>query len=354
MLAFGFDIGNGFVKARNSKRLVVAPSTIAKKESVGKSSIASMSEEYDNAEGYQTYVSNLDEGTEYAWGEGIKTAVDAEDLIATYTHNNRYSQKRFKLLCSFLLAELSSDFKEKDLNDVTVVTGLPSAEVGSKEAEEFKKFLQQKHLISRNGKQLVINVTEVRILEQPLGTLLNKYMNASGQIHKVLLTSTITVIDFGAGTTIMDTFKNLKRIEDKSDTFYEGQNDIHKRIAKQVEKQYGVKGVGMHHIEKAFYNDTLVATLSERKKYSFEDIAVKVIKVFNDKMISDIDSVLTNRNSTDLFVATGGGVNIVGDDFKKEFNEETLEIVEDSQEANANGYYNLAKNIVNNKKKQNK
>lgn len=175
-----------------------------------------MSSDYDSNpgnSGYHEFNSNLDDDEVYIWGVGIKQAVDPDSLIPTYTHNNRYNQKRFKLLCSFILAELASDYEEHELNDVTVVTGVPSQEVGTKEAEEFKRFLQQKHLVTRNGVQRMINVTDVRITEQPLGTLLNEYMNDSGQIHKELMTSTVTVIDFGAGTTIMDTFKNLKRLD---------------------------------------------------------------------------------------------------------------------------------------------
>lgn len=351
MLSFSFDVGNGFVKARNSERRIIAPSTIAKKDSIGTSSITSMSNDYDVNAGYQTYVSNLDDSVEYIWGSGIKDAVDLDELISTYTHHNRYNQKRFKLLCSFILAELASDYNDHDLNDVVVVTGLPSQEVNTKEADDFKRFLQQKHLITRDGEQIVINVSDVRILEQPLGTLLDKFMNDAGKIHKKLMTSVITVIDFGAGTTIIDTFKNLKRLDDKSDTFWEGANDIHKRIAKAIEREYGVKGVDMHHVEAGFYDESMIAVVSERKKYPFKEIANKVISNFIEKRISDIDSTLTNRNGTDIFVGTGGGINIVGDTFEKEFNEESLVVVEDSQGANNDGFYKFSKAIALNKQK---
>lgn len=352
MLAFAFDVGNGFVKAKNSERNIVATSSIAKKQSVGTSSIVDMSSDFNSNSGYQEYESSLDDGTPYIWGSGIKQAVDPDDLIPTYTHNNRYTQKRFKLLCSFILAELASDYEDHQLNDVIVVTGLPSQEVGTKEAEEFKRFLQQKHVVSRNGVQRMINVTDVRIVEQPLGTLLSEYMNDAGQIHRDLMTSTVTVIDFGAGTTIMDTFKNLKRLDDKSETFYEGMNDIHKRIAKRIEREQGVKGLDASFVEDGFRKRTFTAEISDRKKYSFEDIAKEVIIDFIDKRISDIDSTLTNRNSVDKFILTGGGVNIVGEDFKEVFNEDTLKVIENSQEANLNGFYKLA-STISDKEKEN-
>ena len=353
MLAFAFDVGNGFVKAKNGKRTLIAPSTIAKKESVGSSSIISMSTDYDTNSGYNEFESQLDDGEVYIWGEGIKQAVDPDSLIQTYTHNNRYNQKRFKLLCSFILAELASDYEDYELDEITVVTGVPSQEVGTKESEEFKRFLQQKHVITKNGVQRMINVTDVRIIEQPLGTLLNEYMNETGQILKELTTSTFTVIDFGAGTTIMDTFKNLKRLDDKSETFYEGMNDIHKRIAKRIEREQGVKGLDASFVEEGFRNGKLIAEISERRKYPFEEIAEEVIIDFVEKRISDIDTTLTNRNSIDKFILTGGGVNIVGNVFKKLFNEETLQVVNNSQEANIGGFYKLS-NAITKKNKRTK
>lgn len=345
MLAFAFDIGNGFVKACTEKRMVVAPSVIAKKTVIGSSSIVTMSENFDSNAGYQEFESQLDDGITYIWGEGIKEAVEADDLMTTYTHNSRYTQKRFKLLSSFILAELATDFTEEELNDVVVVTGLPSQEVGTKEAGEFKRFLQQKHVVTRNGVQRVINVTDVRIIEQPLGTLLNEYMNDSGQIHKELMTSTVTVIDFGAGTTILDTFKNLKRLDDKSETYYEGMNDVHKRIAKRIEREHGAKGLDPSFVEEGFQNGTLVAEISNRKKYSFENIAKEVIQDFIEQRISEIDSTLTNRNSIDKFILTGGGVNIVGEVFKEAFNEEECKIAKNSQQSNLNGFFKFSKTI---------
>lgn len=171
-------------------------------------------------------------------------------------------------------------------------------------------------------------------------------MNESGQVHKELMTSTITVVDFGAGTTIIDTFKNLKRIDDKSETYYEGMNDVYKRIAKKLEREHGVKGLDLSYIEEGFQNGSLVAQISKRKKYSFEHIAKEVIIDFIEKRISDIDSTLTNRNSIDKFIVTGGGENIAGEQFKEMFNEESLNSVNDSQQANLDGFYKLALTIL--------
>jgi len=338
--AFAFDVGNGYVKARNEKREVIAPSMIAREGAVGTSSLLALTNQ--DEKGYEVFQSQLDDGVKYIWGEEISSAVEPDSLIPTYTHHNRYNQKRFKLLCTFILGELASDYSDEELMDVKVVTGLPSQEIGTEDEKYFKEFLQQKHVITRNGVQRLINVTDVRIVEQPTGTLLKLFMNDEGKIHEELLTTTITLLDFGAGTTIMDTFKNFKRLREKSETFYEGMNDLHRNIAKELEMQHNIKGLDPSYIDEGFRRDDLMAVISERKKYPFEEIAKNVIIDFVDKRLSEIDRTLTNRDSVDKFIITGGGVNIVKDYFVEVFGEANITVVEDSQKANLEGFYKLS------------
>lgn len=341
--AFAFDLGNGYVKATNGKRTIVAPSMIARESSVGTSSLLSLTNQKEK--GYETFESLLDDGVKYVWGEGIADAVDPEALIPTYTHNNRYMQKRFKLLCTFILGELASDFSDEELMDVVVVTALPSSEIGTGDEANYKNFLEQKHVITRNGVQRMVNVTDVRIVEQPTGTLLNLFMSNEGMLDEELLTSTITVIDFGAGTTIMDTFKNFKRLREKSETFYEGMNDLHRNIAKELEGKHNIKGLDPSYVDEGFRRGDLIAEVSDRRKYAFEDIAKHVIMDFIDKRLSEIDRTLTNRDSVDKFVVTGGGVNIVKDYFLEVFGESNVILASNSQLANLEGYYKLASQL---------
>lgn len=341
--AFAFDLGNGYVKATNGKRTIVAPSMIARETAVGTSRLLALTNQ--NEKGYETFESQLDDGVKYIWGQGIANAVEPEALIPTYTHNNRYMQKRFKLLCTFILGELASDFTDEDLMDVVVVTALPSSEIGTGDEVNYKNFLEQKHVITRNGVQRMVNVNDVRIVEQPTGTLLNLFMNNEGLLDEELLTSTITVIDFGAGTTIMDTFKNFKRLREKSETFYEGMNDLHRIIAKELEAKHNIKGLDSSYIDEGFRRGDMIANLSERKKYAFENIAKNVIMDFVDKRLAEIDRTLTNRDSVDKFVITGGGVNIVKDYFSEVFGESNVIVASNSQLANLEGYYKLASQL---------
>lgn len=342
MIVFAFDVGNGFVKAKSEKRTIIAPSMIARESALGDSSIA---EQFEANSGYNVFQSPLDDGITYVWGEGIKEAVESRKLLNTYTHNNRYTLKRFKLLCEFILSELASDYEEDILEDVVVVTGMPSREIKTESDKHLKEFLSGNHLITRNGVEKVISVKDVRILEQPLGTLLNLYMNDEGQIHKDLKNRTISVLDLGAGTSILDTYKNMKRMEDESETYYEGMMDVYKSIVNQVQKKYDAKNLDESVIEDGIRNNYTVE-LSARKKIPFEQEANLAVSDFVDTLISKVDRTLASRDHIDQFLITGGGSQIVGQKYKDEFGEDSLEIVENSQLSNVEGYYKFARAIA--------
>lgn len=342
MVEFAFDVGNGFVKAKSEKATIVAPSMIAKESALGSSSIAN---EFESNSGYNVFKSPLDEGTSYIWGEEIKSAVESRKLLNTYTHNNRYDSKRFKLLSEFILAELASHYEEDVINDVTIVTGMPSREINTNSDKQLRDFLKGKHLVTRGNVEKVINVTDVRILEQPIGTLLNTYMNSDDQIHKDLKNMTISILDFGAGTTILDTYKNMKRIEDESETYYEGMMDVYKDIMNKIRRNNDAKNLDESLIEEGIRNGFTVE-LSMRNKIPFEKEAKEASEEFIDNIIAKVDRTLASRDHIDKFVITGGGSAIVGNQFKKEFGEDGLQIVENSQLANVEGYFKFARAIA--------
>ena len=67
-----------------------------------------------------------------------------------------------------------------------------------------------------------------------------------------------------------------------------------------------------------------------------------MIEDFVDKCLAEVDRTLTNRDSVDKFIITGGGVNIVKDYFLEAFKEANITVIQDSQRANLEGFYKLA------------
>lgn len=333
-----FDLGNGFVKAKTENGFIIAPSQIALESAVGGSSILDIMSQ--NTDSLNTYESKLDDGAVYIWGENLREIVSAEDLIHTYTHEKRYTNKRYKLLCEFILAELAASYEEDNIEAI-VVTGMPSSEIATDDNEKLKSFLMGTHVVKRNGVEKTIKVVEVRILEQPMGTLLNEYLVDGGKMHKNLQENTITLIDFGSGTTIVDTYRRMQRVDALSKTIYRGMNDIYKEIASKVAAKFNLKSIDPIQVEEGVRNG-FVLKVSGRVQHSFEDIAKEVIADTLEKTISDLDRSITVRDQIDEFIVTGGGAKVVGDEFKRLYNQEALKIVEDSQTANVNGYDKFA------------
>lgn len=339
-----FDLGNGFVKAKSEKGIIIAPSQIALKSSIGNSSVKDLLVE---SESINEFESKLDDGSVYVWGENLREVVSEEAIFHTYTHEKRYNNRRYKLLCEFILAELAAGYEEDNIEAI-VVTGMPSTEISTEDNESMKKFLLGTHVVTRNGVEKTIKVVEVRILEQPMGTLLNEYL-IDGKMHRNLTENTITVIDFGSGTTIIDTYKKMKRVESLSKTIYRGMNHIYGEIANIVANKFNLKSVDPIQIEEGIRND-FVLKISGRVQHAFEEIAKEVITETIEKTISDLDRSITVRDQIDEFLVTGGGTEIVGDEFKRIYNQEAVKIVDKPQTANVNGYNKLATLLINNKK----
>src|SRR5699024_3911150 len=125
MLNFAIDFGNGFVKAKSERRSIVAPSVIARKDVLGFGSLDNVASFTKNNYDYHVYKTNLDDSAEYIWGADIE--VITEDVITTGQDEHRYESQAFKMMCEFVLSELSSDYTEEELNEngIMLVTGMP-------------------------------------------------------------------------------------------------------------------------------------------------------------------------------------------------------------------------------------
>ena len=119
-------------------------------------------------------------------------------------------------------------------------------------------------------------------------------------------------------------------------------NSAFRTIAKELEKQHNIKGLDPAYVDEGFRRGDCIAEVSDRKKYAFEGIAKRVIEDFVDKRLAEVDRTLTNRDSVDKFIITGGGVNIVKDYFLEAFKEANITVIQDSQRANLEGFYKLA------------
>lgn len=340
MEIFAIDHGNGHVKGLSRKRQIVAPSEVAQKSALGLDDYSG-----SPAEGLRLYESDEAKGEVYAWGEQLREHVHHSKTLATFTREDRYLGKYYRLLCQFILAELASDFDKEHL-DVAVITGCPSSEHGTGEEEALRTAFQKTHVVKRNGKEIIIRVHEVRIVPQPIGTVMSQYMNEMIRVNdKSYETDYVGIIDVGSGTADLDGVNKLKRQTDDTLTIPRGVHDVYRRIADAVNRRKPSAYASIESVERQ-----LPLLLAEGKyqisKASIIPLDNEVQEIITEEfnaLKTAIKQRWTNLTKFDRILVTGGGAAF----FKEEFRDwnKNMIIVKDSQTANVEGYYRFAKYI---------
>src|SRR5699024_3289623 len=332
---FAIDFGNGYVKAKSNKQEFTYPAKFGFEEKLGTSSLEILEDSYN----VNTF--NYKNDRKYVVGHDVEDVFQPKDLIATDSKNNRYAKKAFQQLVDAVLADLAS-LEDSKTVDVRLITGMPSddlAHEGSKES--FVNFLKGHHIIQKNGEEYVINVKELRLIEQPLGTLLNVFMTNDGKVHKDLKHGLIVVIDFGSGTTIVDIYQNMKRIGGDSSSegmikFYE---DIASRMKKNKKLQYTPD---INFIEKGIVNKTYTAEYGQ-EKHEFKDILKEVLEEKLLDITQLYERIAGNDDLINDFIINGGGSYTLGDEIKQE--NPKFRLLDSPQTSTVNGYFKLGNSL---------
>lgn len=331
LVNLGIDFGNGYVKGKSEKSSLIIPSFIAL-DSLEDNVISSKFKQKKNVHTFK----RKEDDNAFLFGKDIIESVANNKLIPTNSSNERYSIPSFQRMVEFALTELSS-YKKSETLDVRLITGMPSEELAfSNLAKTFEKFLKGMHVVERDGVSMMINVKDVKIIEQPLGTLFCIYLNEDSMIHSDFKNGNIVVIDFGSGTTIIDQYYQMKRIN--GTTINSGTREFFKGIAQELSKKHEVK-VDPIYVEEAIKNKSFEASFGQYK-LPFSEIFDKKVREKLDDTFSRYEDYI-EESTVNAFVITGGGANIFRNHIKKYKN--NFIVVKNPQTATAEGYYNLAK-----------
>lgn len=334
LINFAIDFGNGYVKAKSEKGEFVFSSKLGYASDLGTSSIGNMFA--DDADVH--YFQRKDE-IEYVAGKDIEKVIEPAKLVTTNSANNRYELPSFKRLIDFALAELAS-YEDSNNIEVRLVTGMPSNEIRmAQKRDAFEKFLSGSHLVSRDGEEYIINVRELKIIEQPLGTLLNVFLNDQLQVHKTFKNGLIVVIDFGSGTTIVDIYKNMKRIGGR--TLNEGMIHFHKSIADILSGRQSIE-IDSQYIEDGIKNKSYIAKVGN-EAFHFEDIFKEMVHKKLESVIQVYENTIGQEAIVNDFILTGGGSLMIGEQLQEI--KGNFRVVDNPQVATASGYFKLAQSL---------
>lgn len=326
---FVIDHGNGQVKAKSSKRQLTAKSAYAFADALGADVFNGANLPAD----VHIYESAEQRGHKYAWGEGLVDAVHGKALINSYTLDDRYTAEPYRLLTSMILAELASDFG--DTVEVMVVTGVPSAEYGTKAQAQLESALMGSHLVNRDGQDIIVKVKAVHVLPQTVGAL---FVPIYEQKRSELKQAYVGVIDIGSGTAVADGYLKMKRQHGDSFTFNEGMLSVYKEIANTITRENPSVRPTVRDIERLLtdskYDGTFRPTLMIT--VDVEDIVNMAINRYVQKLVAEINMEWPDVSKFDAIYLAGGGAHVVGKALAKRL--EGAQVIADADKANLRGF----------------
>ncbi len=289
----GIDIGFGFTKATNGKEFIIFKSIMGEAidihflMDIGKNDMAKSLHVTLDGQGY--FVGDFAEQQ----ANVRQFTLDQEKFISDFV----------KVFALTALGHLSHEYVP-----INVVSGLP---VGfyKEYHQRLTKTLAGSHEVTflmANGSSEVrrFNIGKIRIIPQPLGSLLNLIMNDRGMIVKGdLAKQKVGLVDIGFRTTDFCIFDHLRYVERGSSTTDTGISKCFSIISKKLREECGVN-VELYRMYKAFETGDIKI---RGKEFNISKLRDRVFANAARTIASDMDRLWADDWDMDAIVITGGG-----------------------------------------------
>lgn len=359
---FALDIGNKQTKLKSSKKKYVIPSSLVDQEDV--MSIFSLDRKDNRIR--DTFSANLNGDTKkYYLGQGIFN-YSQDKIQDSIGYSGRYDQEIYSLLNEFALGILGKDFSSDELSSVCVAVGVPTGDYVDQKNNIINKiksiflnrqkddtFSPKKHLISIDGKEMVIRVVEVLVFPQTMGAFYDEVLNDNLTLKdNNLLEERVGIVDLGGGTALFDQVIRNNLDPNARIQLQTGATVLYDSIANSIQQQLGVNP-DIHKIEKMI-KETLqrkngvtefIYKQSVNNIFDVTDLVLNKIHKYTITTANKVFSTFKSLDEIDVILVTGGTANIIDHDlFARVFRNKTkVKFVEDSEFANVNGFYKFTR-----------
>ncbi len=297
MQILGIDVGFGFTKATNGKDTFIFKSIFGEDADIQFWADFGDDTPTDHIhvtiDGKSYFIGDLAEQQSSV----LHFTLDQEKLITDYV----------KIL-SLAVAGMFLD-KGGAINvPINLVSGLP---IGffKQNHERFNELLAGHHSVtfhSQNGQETTkeLHINKVRMLPQPLGSVLNLLMDDNGKIvNKTLANQKIGVVDIGFRTTDFTILDRLRYIDRGSRTMETGIAKGFSVIANKLREKCGVS-VELYRL----YNAAETGSIKMRgNRVNFVKIRDEVYSQLAASIANDIDRLWAADWDIDAIILTGGG-----------------------------------------------
>jgi plasmid segregation protein ParM len=297
MQILGIDVGFGFTKATNGKNTFIFKSIFGEDADIQFWADFGDDTPTDHIhvtiDGKSYFIGDLAEQQSSV----LHFTLDQEKLITNYV----------KIL-SLAVAGMFLDKGEAINLPINLVSGLP---IGffKQNHERFNELLTGHHSVtyhSQNGQETTkeLHINKVRMLPQPLGSVLNLLMDDNGKIvNKTLANQKIGVVDIGFRTTDFTILDRLRYIDRGSRTIESGIAKGFSVIANKLREKCGVS-VELYRL----YNAAETGSIKMRgNRVNFVKIRDEVYSQLAASIANDIDRLWAADWDIDAIILTGGG-----------------------------------------------
>lgn len=259
--------------------------------------------------------------------DGDSYVLDAINGISSGGRNNqRYSSEQYLIECLVAITKVT------DETEIYLTVGLPCKDYGNSELEKtLTENLLGSHVIKLNNKSRLIEIKEVNILCEPVGTLLDLIIDEDLKVDCDLENLKYLIIDLGFGT--MDIIKTVGlNIEDHSHANI-GSMTLIGEYLERINENYGSADIIFKEEDVTMQPKAKINKYKKEWDFSKELIATK--KSVSKQVISEINKKNVAYSDFDIVVFTGG----CSLELKNYLSLPSNAIIyEQSQTGNVNGY----------------
>jgi len=296
----GIDIGFGFTKATDGKNFHVFKSIY------GEAIDFQFKESLLNPNAPQDEHLQIDvDNTSYFVGE----------LAERQSSNRQFTLDQTQFIASstkiFALAAITH-FMSSDKQSLKLVVGLPIGHYREYKSELADMLRQSHHIVTTNSKgirkDLVIGITDVKVIPQPIGSVMDRLLNDAGKAAEPRFASEkIGIIDVGFRTSDYTISDKARYSERGSLTTQNGISKAFEMIANKLKDNCGIN-VELYRLFDAVETGSIKI---RGKGYDLRKITQIAFQQLAANIASDANRLWNDDWDMDTIMITGGGGSVL-------------------------------------------
>ncbi len=323
MKLIGLDVGYGFVKVTDGNLGYSFPSVI------GDSNSSAFSLSFKKQQNILDSLRMEFEGKSYWFG---KSSIRHSNFLYRDLSLTRDYGNDFEILFFGALSLFHGEFG----NYMKVVTGLPPERMHLADKLVDKVKGERTLTIFHEGepKKIKVNVLEVEVVPQPLGTYWSEFAETLEHGEKDSV-GRVGIIDIGFRTTDLAVVQEQEYIPEKSRTISIGMSNVYKEISNKLSAMYGINREGYSLDEVIIKREVKIAG----KTYDVSGLLDECFEKLSQNLVIEINSTWVVEDF-DKLVFTGGGSYALSK-FLLPYFDHSVQVA-DPFTANSRGYLNWA------------